>query len=80
MTSGDNAADPRQALPPVDNSPTGTSHPEELRATMELRITDYVTLRTTARATPAGLVSAALLLSAILIPVMWGVRSRRLRQ
>jgi hypothetical protein len=76
MMSDDDADDPRQASPPTTTSPTASAHPEELRATMELRITDYVTLRTTARATPAGLMSVALLLSAILIPVMWGARSR----
>jgi hypothetical protein len=64
----------------TDENATVAQHPEELKATMELRITDYITLRTTARATPAGLIGVALLLSAILIPVMWGVRSRRLGQ
>jgi hypothetical protein len=79
--SDDNAGDPRQALPSdYPDPPTASPHPEELRATMELRITDYVTLRTTARATPAGLVGVALLLSAILIPVMWGARSRGPKQ
>ncbi|WP_158806278.1 MULTISPECIES: hypothetical protein [unclassified Acidisoma] len=61
-----------------DENATSAQHPEELKATVELRITDHVTLRTTARATPAGLIGIALILSAILIPVMWGVRSRRL--
>jgi hypothetical protein len=64
----------------TDENATDAQHPEELKATVELRITDYVTLRTTARATPAGLIGVALLLSAILIPVMWGMRSRRLGQ
>jgi hypothetical protein len=41
-----------------------------MRGAVELRITDHVTLRASARATPAGLVGAAILLSAILVPIM----------
>ena len=52
-------------------SPTApAAHPEEMRGAVELRITDHVTLRASARATPAGLVGAAILLSAILVPMM----------
>jgi hypothetical protein len=61
-----------------ETSPTASPHPEEIRATVELRFSKHVTLRATARATPAGLVAAALLLTAILVPVMWGVRQRRI--
>jgi len=46
------------------------AHPEEMRGAVELRITDHVTIRASARATPAGLVGAAILLSAILVPMM----------
>jgi hypothetical protein len=60
-----------------EKSPTALPHPEEMRATVELRFGKHVTLRATARTTPAGLVAAALLLTAILVPVMWGVRQRR---
>jgi hypothetical protein len=61
-----------------DPSPTASPHPEEMRATVELRVSEHVTLRATARMTPAGLVAAALLLTAILVPVMWGMRQRRI--
>ena len=56
--------------------PPSLTHPEEMKATVELRITDHVTLRATALATPAGLIGAAVLLSAILIPIMWRKRLR----
>jgi hypothetical protein len=56
--------------------PAPGAHPEEMRGTVELRITDHVTLRASARATPAGLVGAAILLSAILVPAMLRRRYR----
>jgi hypothetical protein len=60
-----------------DNIPPALgAHPEEMRGTVELRITDHVTLKASARATPAGLVGAAILLFAILVPVMWNRRHR----
>jgi hypothetical protein len=59
-----------------DGHPTAAAHPEEMKGTVELRITKHVTLKATARATPAGLVGAAVLLSAILIPIMWRKRLR----
>jgi hypothetical protein len=61
----------------AETSPGSLPHPEEMRATVELRFSKHVTLRATARATPAGLVAAALLLTAILVPVMWGARQKR---
>ena len=46
-------------------------HPEEMRATMELSAGDRFSWKASVRTTPAGLVTAALLVSAILIPVLW---------
>jgi hypothetical protein len=62
--------------PEARDLPAPGAHPEEMRGTVALRITDHVTWRASARATPAGLVSLAILLSAILIPVMWNRRHR----
>ena len=56
--------------PDSEAPPAPAAHPEEMRGAVELRITDHVTLRASARATPAGLVGAAILLSAILVPIM----------
>ncbi len=55
---------------------TPGAHPEEMRGMVELRITDHVALRASVRTTPAGLVGAAILLSAILVPVMLNRRYR----
>jgi hypothetical protein len=60
----------------LDAYQTDAAHPEEMKGTVELRITNHVTLKATARATPAGLVGAAVLLSAVLIPIMWAKRAR----
>jgi oxalate decarboxylase/phosphoglucose isomerase-like protein (cupin superfamily) len=59
-----------------DAYPTAAAHPEEMKGSVELRITKHVTLKATARATPAGLVGAAMLLAAIMIPIMWTKRVR----
>jgi hypothetical protein len=69
--------DPESGPAFPEKSPTALPHPEEMRATVELRFSKHVTLRATARATPAGLVAVALLLTAIIVPVMWSVRQRR---
>lgn len=56
---------------------TAAPHPEEMSASVELRIGNSVHVRATARVTPAGLVAAALLAAAITLPIVWLVRSRR---
>ncbi|MBW4025238.1 MAG: hypothetical protein HIU92_19275 [Proteobacteria bacterium] len=45
-----------------------------MKGSVELRITDHVILRASIRTTPAGLIGAATLLAAILVPVMWDRR------
>jgi hypothetical protein len=47
-----------------------------MRATVDLAIGRAVSVRATARATPAGLATAALLVAAILIPLAWLASSR----
>ena len=51
-------------------------HPEEMKATIDLTIGRSVTIKASARATPAGLLTAALLVAAILIPMIWFTRTR----
>ena len=53
------------------NEESGSSHPEEMKASVNLRIGDSIAITATARATPAGLVAAALLIAAIVIPLVW---------
>lgn len=43
-------------------------HPEEMSATMELHVGSWLSMKATARATPAGLISVAVLLAAIFVP------------
>jgi len=52
-------------------------HPEEMKATVDLAIGRSVAIKATARATPAGLVAAALLVATILVPAIWLTRARR---
>ena len=54
----------------------GTSaHPEELRATVDLRVGDRVRLAAAARTTPAGLMAVGLMVSSILMAVALVVRA-----
>ncbi len=62
---------------PENIADSAAPHPEEMRATVDLTIGRSVTIKATARATPAGLVAAALLVVAILIPMIWLTRTRR---
>jgi len=62
---------------PERNPETAASHPEEMKATVDLHIGDSISITATARATPAGLIAAALLISAILIPLVWLARDRK---
>jgi hypothetical protein len=61
---------------PGDRSDTAAPHPDEMRAAVDLTIGKSVSIRATARATPAGLAAAALLIAAILVPVAWLARAR----
>ncbi|WP_407520156.1 hypothetical protein [Methylobacterium oryzisoli] len=47
-----------------------------MRASVDLRIGEAIALKATARATPAGLVAVAVLMGAILVPVVWLARTR----
>jgi hypothetical protein len=47
-----------------------------MRAAVGLTIGKSVSVRATARATPAGLATAALLVAAILVPMVWLARVR----
>jgi hypothetical protein len=52
------------------------THPEELRASVTLRIGNWVTISATSRATPAGIVAGGLALTAIMVPLIWITRRR----
>lgn len=53
---------------------TAAPHPEEMKAEFQLRLGDLASLRVSARATPAGILSAALFLA-----VFAGASARLLR-
>jgi len=63
-------------MEPEHGSETAAPHPEEMKATVYLRIGDSILITATARATPAGLIAAALLVSAILMPLVGLARDR----
>jgi hypothetical protein len=55
------------------------THPEEMKATFNLRVGDKISLQGSARTTPAGIISAGITLSAILAAlgfVVWAGRKR----
>ena len=61
----------------VGEAPTVPSHPEEMTARVNLRIGNGVSLKATARATPAGLVTVGIMVSAIVLAVatlVWAAR------
>ncbi|MEJ0066709.1 MAG: hypothetical protein WDM85_15890 [Caulobacteraceae bacterium] len=59
-----------------EGSETAAPHPEEMKASVHLQLGNLISLRATARATPAGIVSAALLLAALVGASAWVSRSR----
>ena len=62
---------------PVIEPAAGLVHPEEMKASVTLRVGHSVSLHMVARATPAGLVTAGLMVSGILLAVatlVWTVR------
>ena len=53
------------------------THPEEMRASVDVRLGPRASLRATARVTPAGLVTAGIMVSAILLSVAALARALR---
>jgi hypothetical protein len=69
--------DPANEPRPDSAIATAAPHPEEMRATVRLRIGSSVSLDATARATPAGLIAVGLLAAAIAVPLLiLGKRNR----
>jgi hypothetical protein len=54
-------------------------HPEEIRASVDLRIGKNVALKATVRTTPAGLVTAGVMVAAIVLSITVLVRAMRRR-
>jgi hypothetical protein len=54
-------------------------HPEEIRASVDLRIGKNVALKATVRTTPAGLVTAGVMVAAIVLSITVLVRAIRRR-
>ena len=52
-------------------------HPEEMKGTVEFKLGKLATITATGRTTPAGLIGAAVLVSAVLIPLAMMIRRRR---
>ncbi len=77
--SQDPANEPRPKSATVLDPSTAAPHPEEMRATVRLRIGSSVSLDATARATPAGLIAVGLLVTAILAPLLIFGKSNRAR-
>jgi hypothetical protein len=68
--STDPASEPHPDSAIVLSSSAEAPHPEEMRATVRLRIGNLVSLDATARATPAGVIALALLAAAIAVPLL----------
>ena len=73
MATTAEAADSGGGIQPAAADPL--THPEEIKATVDLRLGDHVQLKATARATPAGLVATGLMVSSILMAVAFVVRA-----
>lgn len=67
---------PRQVDPIDAESPTAAPHPEEMKGTIRIAV-GKASLTISGRATPAGLICAALLTCAVLIPITRMLTSRR---
>jgi hypothetical protein len=67
------------AAAPAPGAPSGTAapHPEEMRGEVTVSLFDMATMTASGRTTPAGLISAALLMGVIMLPILWMVRRRR---
>jgi hypothetical protein len=80
MANCEQAGDPRKEVVPDDGSSPAAPHPEEMKATIEFRAGKSISLTASSRATPAGLAMAALLVSAVLIPLVLITRQFRRRE
>jgi hypothetical protein len=54
-----------------------STHPEEMKGTVEFKLGNLATVTATGRTTPVGLIGAAALASAVLIPLAMMIRRRR---
>jgi hypothetical protein len=79
MTNGEKVGDPQRELVCDRASSTAAPHPEEMKTTVDLRIGRSISVSAPARATPAGLVAIALLVSTVLVPLVWLAKRRRVR-
>jgi hypothetical protein len=59
-----------------EHAPGEALHPEEIRAEYELRLGNLVTVKASARITPAGVISAGIAAAAIILAVGFLVSSR----
>ena len=50
-----------------DALPAVATHPEEIKATFDMRVGKYVVMQSSARITPAGVISAGIATAAILL-------------
>ena len=57
-------------------SPTAAPHPEEMKGTVTFSLGEWASVTARGRTTPAGLISAALFASALLIPLVMLSRRR----
>lgn len=63
----------------VDHAGSIPAHPEEIRATLKLRLGKRGRLNATLRTTPAGLVTAGIMTAAIILSIAVLVRAARRR-
>jgi hypothetical protein len=63
----------------VGQPTSSDAHPKEIRATVDLRKGNSLSLKAAARTTPAGLVTAGIMVSAIILAVAALVRAVRRR-
>ena len=60
----------------ITPSATAAPHPEEMKGTVTFSLGKFASVTATGRATPAGLISAAVLLLAVLLPAAIAFRRR----
>jgi hypothetical protein len=68
-------------VPPTEHvdleSMTAAPHPEEMKGTVIFKLGNMASITATGRATPAGPISAALPVCAVLVPILGVARRRR---
>jgi hypothetical protein len=60
-----------------ETAASAAPHPEEMKASVDLRIGEAVSLKATVRTTPAGLVTTGIMVAAVVLSVaalVWAVR------